>query len=47
MLNDGRNFMRTAWWLTVFPGMAVFVTVLSFNLIGDHLRETLDPRMRI
>ncbi len=47
MLNDGRSFMRTAWWLTVFPGLAVFATVLSFNLIGDHLREVLDPRMRI
>ena len=47
MLSDGKNFMRTAWWLTVFPGLAVFITVLSFNLIGDALREVLDPRLKV
>lgn len=46
MVNDGRNFLRVAWWLTVFPGLAVFATVLSLNLIGDRLREALDPRLR-
>lgn len=46
MLSDGKNFMRSAWWLTFFPGLAVFVTVLSFNLIGDGLREVLDPRLK-
>jgi peptide/nickel transport system permease protein len=47
MLNDGRGFIRTAWWLTVFPGLAIMVTVLSINLIGDGLRDMLDPRMRV
>jgi peptide/nickel transport system permease protein len=47
MLNDGRGFIRTAWWLTVFPGLAIMVTVLSINLIGDGLRDVLDPRMRV
>jgi len=46
MLNDGKDFISSAWWLTFFPGLAVFLTVLSFNLIGDHLRELLDPRLR-
>jgi peptide/nickel transport system permease protein len=47
MLNDGRGFIRTAWWLTVFPGLAIMVTTLSINLIGDGLRDVLDPRMRV
>jgi len=46
MLNDGRGFIRTGWWLTVFPGLAIMLTVLSINLIGDGLRDMLDPRMR-
>jgi peptide/nickel transport system permease protein len=46
MLADGKNFMRSAWWLTFFPGLAVFTTVLSFNLVGDGLREVLDPRLK-
>ena len=45
MLNEGRGFIRTAWWLTVFPGLAIMLTVLSINLIGDGLRDMLDPRM--
>ncbi len=47
MLNDGRGFIRTGWWLTVFPGLAIMLTVLSINLIGDGLRDMLDPRMRV
>ncbi|MFN8475361.1 MAG: ABC transporter permease [Anaerolineae bacterium] len=47
MLSDGKNFMRTSWWLTVFPGLAVFVTVLAFNVLGDALREVLDPRLKV
>jgi peptide/nickel transport system permease protein len=47
MLNDGRGFIRTAWWLTVFPGLAIMITVLAINLIGDGLRDMLDPRMRV
>ena len=46
MLSDGRNFIRTGWWLSVFPGVAIMVTVLAINLIGDGLRDVLDPRMR-
>ena len=46
MLNDGRLYLETAWWITAFPGLAIFVTVLGINLIGDHLRDRLDPRLR-
>jgi peptide/nickel transport system permease protein len=46
MLADGRVDMQRAWWETVFPGMAIFVTVLAFNLVGDGLRDALDPRQR-
>jgi len=44
ILSSGRNFMREAWWMTVFPGSAIFVTVLAFNFFGDGLRDVLDPR---
>ena len=46
MLNAGRLYLGTAWWLMTFPGLAIFVTVLSVNLVGDHLRDWLDPRLR-
>jgi len=46
MLNAGRLYLSTAWWLTAFPGLAIFVTVLAVNLLGDHLRDWLDPRLR-
>jgi peptide/nickel transport system permease protein len=46
MLNAGRLYLSTAWWLTAFPGLAIFVTVLSVNLLGDSLRDWLDPRLR-
>jgi len=46
MLSEGRNFLRQAWWITTFPGLAIMVTVLSINLVGDGLRDALDPRMR-
>jgi len=42
----GRDFIRTAWWIMLFPGLAIAVTVLGFNLLGDGLREALDPRQR-
>jgi peptide/nickel transport system permease protein len=44
MLYDARAFLDQAWWMSVFPGLAVFVTVLSFNLLGDALRDVLDVR---
>jgi peptide/nickel transport system permease protein len=46
MLNQGRNYMRYGWWGTVFPGLAIFVTVMAFNLLGDGLRDALDPRLQ-
>jgi peptide/nickel transport system permease protein len=45
MLQDGqRELLAGAWWLTLFPGLAIFLTVLAFNLMGDGLRDALDPR---
>ncbi len=46
MLADGRNYIESAWWVSVFPGLAITVTVLGFNLVGDWLRDYLDPRLR-
>ena len=46
MISSGRRFFLTEWWLTTFPGIAICILVLSFNLIGDSLREILDPRTR-
>ena len=46
MLNGGRLYLSTAWWITTFPGLAIFLTVLAVNLLGDHLRDWLDPRLR-
>jgi peptide/nickel transport system permease protein len=43
MLNAGRIFMRTAPHMTVFPGLAIMLTVLAFNFLGDGLRDALDP----
>ena len=47
MLNNGKNFMRTAPHLTTFPGLAIMVAVLAFNFLGDGLRDALDPRARM
>ncbi|HST85410.1 MAG TPA: ABC transporter permease [Kineosporiaceae bacterium] len=46
MLFDGRDFVQQAWWMGFFPGLAIFVTVLSFNIVGDALRDALDPAQR-
>lgn len=46
ILSTGKNYIDYAWWLTLFPGLAILVTVLSFNLIGESLREMLDPRLK-
>ena len=46
MLSDGREFMRTAWRLATFPGIAISIVVLGVNLLGDGLRDALDPRLR-
>lgn len=44
MLNEGRDFMQSAPWLMVYPGLAIFITVVVFNMLGDNLRDILDPR---
>jgi peptide/nickel transport system permease protein len=46
MLFEGRGFIEQAWWMGVFPGLAIFLTVLAFNVVGDALRDALDPRQR-
>src|SRR3954453_5482655 len=43
---ESRNYLPGAWWYSVFPGLAILVTVLGFNLLGDGLRDLLDPRLR-
>jgi peptide/nickel transport system permease protein len=45
MIADGRNYVDTLWWISVFPGIAVMLVVLSFNLFGDWLRDVLDPKL--
>ena len=46
MLNLGRQFMRHAWWMPVFPGVAIVIAVLSINLIGDGLQDAINPKLR-
>jgi len=47
MLSDGRTYVDDAWWLAIFPGLAITVTVLAVNALGDALRDVLDPRLRL
>lgn len=47
ILTQGRLYIFDAWWLTVFPGLAILVTVLAFNLVGEGLRDAWDPRLKI
>ncbi len=44
MLNEAQQYLRSAWWMALFPGLAIALTVLGFNLLGDALNECLDPR---
>jgi dipeptide transport system permease protein len=46
MLADSREFVLRAWWVVTFPGLAILVTVLAFNLLGDGLRDALDPKLK-
>ena len=46
MLSGGRQYLRYAWWVTTFPGVAIMITILSLNLLGDGLRDALDPRLK-
>jgi len=47
MLADGRAYLSTAWWLATFPGLCIMLSVLGINLLGDWLRDVLDPRLRL
>ena len=46
MISEGRDYLQTAWWTSVFPGFALFLTVMSLNFFGDWLRDRLDPKLR-
>jgi peptide/nickel transport system permease protein len=46
MIAEGRNYITTQWWVSTFPGIAIALTVLGFNLLGDGIRDALDPRLR-
>jgi peptide/nickel transport system permease protein len=47
MLSDGRQYLARAWWVATFPGLAIMIAVLAINMIGDGLRDALDPRLRV
>jgi len=46
MAADGRDFILNQWWVSTFPGLAIFFVVMAFNLLGDGLRDAMDPRLR-
>ncbi len=46
ILSQSRDFMDIAWWLTVFPGVAIFITITAFNLVGEGLRDAVDPKLK-
>ena len=46
MIAEGRDVVTSAWWVSMFPGLAILLVVLAFNLLGDWLRDTLDPKLR-
>lgn len=46
MIADGRNYIGNAWWVSAIPGLALFITVVAINVVGDRLRDVLDPRLR-
>jgi peptide/nickel transport system permease protein len=47
MLFETKGFMRLAPWVTIFPGLAILLTVIAFNLVGDGLRTALDPKLKV
>jgi peptide/nickel transport system permease protein len=47
MLSEGRQFLRDQWWIATFPGLAIMLTVLAMNMLGDGLRDALDPRLKL
>ena len=46
MVSDGRTYLGSAWWIAFFPGLAILLTVLAFNFLGDWLQDRLDPQLR-
>lgn len=46
ILTEGKSTIEVAWWLSVYPGLAILITVLGYNLLGEGLRDVLDPRLR-
>jgi len=46
ILNEGKEVIELAWWLSIYPGLAILITVLSYNLLGEGIRDALDPRLR-
>src|ERR1700741_1849315 len=47
MLGEGRVYMLNSWWIAPFPGLAIFITTLAINLVGNGLRDWLDPHMKM
>ena len=47
IVSDGREYVTDEWWISLFPGLAILFTVMGMNLLGDWLREALDPKERI
>ena len=47
MLSEGRQYLREQWWIATFPGLAIMLTVLALNMLGDGLRDALDPRLKV
>ena len=46
MIAEGREYLISSWWISILPGMAIFVTVMALNFLGDWFRDYLDPRLR-
>ena len=46
MVADGRGLIEQAWWISILPGLAILVTVISLNILGDWVRDRLDPKLR-
>jgi peptide/nickel transport system permease protein len=46
ILTSGLSYIESAWWLMLFPGLAILITVLSYNLLGESIRDILDPRLK-
>lgn len=47
MLYDGQGYLQQAWWMATFPGLMIFITLISINLVGDAIRDAMDPRQEM